>query len=436
VADRGFLLALALTAALPPEAAAGPALVVRASRLWDGRSDRPLSPGVVVIVDGRIEAVGPGASLPAGATMIDLGDATLLPGLMDAHTHLSFESTDDWRQDQLDQLKKSVAELAIDATAYARKTLMAGFTTVRDLGSADLLDVGLRNAIAAGVVPGPRMLVAVIGARGGHCDPTGGFRPRLMKEPGTLQGVASGPEEMRAAVRFVASHGADVIKTCATGGVLSEQDRVDSPQLSQAELDALVDEAHALGRKAAAHAHGAEGAKRAVRAGVDSVEHGSFLDDEALQLMKQRGTFLVYTPTLCSTPLLEKGGAPKAVLDKSRAADAAQDAAFQKAVKLGVRLAFGSDAAVCPHGTQIAQFRSQVKLGQSPLAALRSATSADAELLGVADRLGTLQPGKLADVVAVPGDPTVDIGQMERLFFVMKEGVVYRNDRARPAAPR
>jgi imidazolonepropionase-like amidohydrolase len=169
---------------------------------------------------------------------------------------------------------------------------------------------------------------------------------------------------------------------------------------------------------------------------VDSVEHGSFLDDEALQLMKQRGTFLVYTPTLCSTPLLEKGGAPKAVLDKSRAADAAQDAAFQKAVKLGVRLAFGSDAAVCPHGTQIAQFRSQVKLGQSPLAALRSATSADAELLGVADRLGTLQPGKLADVVAVPGDPTVDIGQMERLFFVMKEGVVYRNDRARPAAPR
>ena len=195
-----------------------------------------------------------------------------------------------------------------------------------------------------------------------------------------------------------------------------------------------MDEAHALGRKTAAHAHGAEGARRAVNAGIDSIEHGSFLDDEALQMMKQRGTYLVYTPTLCSTPLLEKGGAPKEVLAKSRAADAAQDAAFQKALKLGVRVAFGSDAAVCPHGTQIGQFRSQVKLGQSPVAALRSATSVDAELLGVADRVGTLKAGKLADVVAVPGDPTVDIGQVEQLFFVMKEGVVHRNDRAPAAA--
>ena len=434
--DRALLLAAALVAGLPLDAVAGTAVVLRAARLWDGTSDRPVSPGVVVVVDGRIQAVGAGASVPAGATTIDLGEATLLPGLIDAHTHLTFESTPDWKQDQLDQLKKSVTELAIDATAFARKTLMAGFTTVRDVGSADLIDVGLRNAINAGVVPGPRMLVAVyaIGARGGHCDPTGGFRPQLMKEPGTVQGVASGPDEMRAAVRFVTKHGADVVKTCATGGVLSEQDRVDSPQLTQAELDALVDEAHALGRKAAAHAHGAEGAKWAVRAGIDSIEHGSFLDDEALQLMKQRGTFLVYTPTLCSTPLLEKGGAPKEVLAKSRAADAAQDAAFQKALKLGVRLAFGSDSAVCPHGTQIGQFRSQVKLGQSPVAALRSATSADAELLGVADRLGTLKAGKLADVVAVPGDPTVDIGQMEQLFFVMKEGVVYRNDRGTASA--
>ena len=433
--ERSLLVVVAVLAALPLDAVAGPPVVLHAARLWDGTSDRPVSPGVVVVVDGRIQAVGPGVSIPDGATTLDLGDATLLPGLIDAHTHLSFESTPDWKQDQLDELKKSDPELAIDATAYARRTLMAGFTSVRDVGSDHLIDVGLRNAINAGVVPGPRMLVAVIaiGARGGHCDPTGGFRPNLMKEPGTTEGVASGPDGMRAAVRFMAKHGADVIKTCATGGVLSEQDRVDSPQLTQAELDALVDEAHALGRKAAAHAHGAEGAKRAVRAGIDSIEHGSFLDDEALQLMKQKGTFLVYTPTLCSTPLLEKGGAPKAILDKSRAADAAQDSAFQRALKLGVRVGFGSDAAVCPHGTQIGQFRYQVKLGQSPVAALRSATSADAELLGLSDRLGTLTAGKVADVVAVPGDPTADIGQVEQLFFVMKEGVVYRNDRAPPA---
>ena len=220
---------------------------------------------------------------------------------MDAHTHLSFESSLDWKQDQLDGLKKPITEQAIDATEYARRTLLAGFTTVRDLGSSDLIDVGLRNAINAGKVPGPRMLVAVnaIGARGGHCDPTGGFRPDLLKEPGPEQGVANGPDEIRAAVRFDTKHGADVIKTCATGGVLSEADKVDSPQLTQAELDALVDEAHALGRKTAAHAHGAEGAKRAIRAGIDSIEHGSFLDDEAFELMRKKGTYFVPTPLPC-----------------------------------------------------------------------------------------------------------------------------------------
>jgi imidazolonepropionase-like amidohydrolase len=385
----------------------------------------------VVVSDGKIVAAGSSAQVPAGARVVDLGDATLLPGLMDAHTHLSFESSLDWKQDQLDSLKKPIAEQAIIATEYARRTLLAGFTTVRDVGSSDLIDVGLRNAINAGKVPGPRMLVAVnaIGSRGGHCDPTGGFRPELLKEPGTDQGVANGPDEVRAAVRFDAKHGADVIKTCATGGVLSEADKVDSPQLTQAELDALVDEAHALGRKTAAHAHGAEGAKRAIRAGIDSIEHGSFLDDEAFDLMRKKGTYFVPTPLPCIMQRLRDARAPANIIEKAAAADAKAGETLKRAIAKNARIAFGSDAAVCPHGTQVNQFGIFVKAGMKPLAAIRTATSVDAALLGVTDR-GTLEAGKLADLVAVPGDPSRDIAVMEKVFFVMKGGAVVRNDRA------
>jgi imidazolonepropionase-like amidohydrolase len=406
-------------------------VVLRAARLYDGKSDAVTSPGVVVVEGGTIRALGARATIPSGAQVIDLGDATLLPGLMDAHTHLSQESSLDWKQDQLDYLKKPIPEQAIDATEYARRTLLAGFTSVRDVGSSDLIDVGLRNAINAGKIPGPRMLVAAnaIGARGGHCDPTGGFRPGLLKEPGTQEGIANGPEEIRAAVRFATKHGADVIKTCATGGVLSEQDKVDSPQLTQAELDALVDEAHALGRKTAAHAHGAEGAKRAIRAGIDSIEHGTFLDDEAFELMKKRGTYLTPTPLPCIMDRLRKGGAPQRILEKAATADARARGMIKAAIAKNVRIAFGSDAAVCPHGSQINQFAIFVQEGMKPLAAIRTATSVDAALFGVTDR-GTLEAGKLADIVAVPGDPSRDISQMEKLFFVMKGGTVYRNDRA------
>ena len=404
--------------------------ILKAARLFDGKSDQVVSPGVVVVQDGKIVAAGSRVNEPAGAEVIDLGDATLLPGFMDAHTHMTGEATGDWKKDELDNFKKPIPQLAIEATVYAKRTLMAGFTTVRDLGATELIDIGLRNAINEGAVPGPRMLVAThaISARGGHCDDTAGYRPGLLKEPGIEEGVADGPDQIRAAVRFNAKHGADVIKVCASGGVLSLADKVDSPQLTQAELDALVSEAHALGRRAAAHAHGAEAAKRAVRAGIDSIEHGSFVDDEGLDLMKQKGTYFVYTPVLCIKERLKKAGAPANIVAKADAAVDAADATVKRAIAKGVKIAFGSDAAVCPHGSQVNQFANMVRLGIKPLAALRSATSVDAKLLDLDKTLGTLEPGKIADVIGVPGDPSRDVAVTEKVFFVMKDGTVYRND--------
>ena len=409
-------------------------IVLRAARLYDGKSDAVVSPGLLVVDGNKISTVGAGGEPPAGAEVIDLGEVTLLPGFMDAHTHLSSEMTEDWKRDELDQFKKEIAERAIEASEHARRTLMAGFTTVRDLGSDHFIDIGLRNAINAGKVPGPRVLAAgnAIGARGGHCDDGAGYRQGLLRESDITDGVADGADQMRAAVRYTIKHGADVIKVCASGGVLSLTDKVDSPQLTQAELDALVDEAHALGRKAAAHAHGAEAAKRALRAGIDSIEHGTFMDDEALDLMKKRNAWLVFTPTLCMEERMKKNGAPPQVVAKASAAKEREDQMFRRALQKGVNLAFGSDAAVCPHGSQLAQFAKMVSLGMKPLAAIRAATSGDARLLGVDDKLGTLAAGKLADVIAVAGDPRRDVHALEHVVFVMKDGVVYKNDRSAP----
>jgi imidazolonepropionase-like amidohydrolase len=437
-----WLLAGISTVAVVPAIAQTPksakTYVLKSARMFDGKSNGVSSPGLIVVTDGKIIGVGAKATVPAGAETIDLGDATLLPGFIDAHTHLTSMYSDDWKQNALDSLQKSIAEQALDASANARVTLMAGFTTVRDVGSHDYLDVGLRNAIRDGVVPGPRMLVTVhaLGSTGGHCDHEGGFRAGLFgKESDPLDGVINGPDQARYAVRLDHKYGADMIKVCATGGVLSLTDDVDTPQLTQAELDAIVDEAHALRRKTAAHAHGNEGAKRAVLAGIDSIEHGSFIQDETLDLMKQRGTYLV--PTLIAGESLgekiDKGMyLPPAIVAKTRAALSARSQMFQHALAKGVKIGFGTDAAVYKHGRNAEEFHLMVDLGMKPIDALRSAALADAELLGLQDKIGTLDVGKLADVIALPGDPVENIRQTEKVFFVMKEGVIYRNDRSSP----
>jgi len=407
-------------------------IVIKAARMFDGVSDRVVSPGLVVVLGEKIRGVGPGAEIPAGSDVIDLGDATILPGFMDAHTHLTLAYDTDYRRQQMDILTKNVAERALDASATARVTLMAGFTTVRDVGAADFIDVGLRNAIASGKVPGPRMLVSTnaIGATGGHCDNTAGFNYGLFShESGVRDGVANGPEQMRLAVRFNIKYGADVIKTCATGGVLSLTDDVDTPQLTQAELDAMVDEAHALRRKTAAHAHGASGAKRAIKAGIDSIEHGSFLDDEALDMMKARGTY--YVPTMMAAEglreILEKGYVPPQIAAKARAAMAALDKTVANAIAKQVKIALGTDAGVYEHGRNAEEFAQMVRVGMKPIDALKSGTSVDAQLLGVFEKTGSLETGKWADIVVVPGNPAQDIHMVEKAMFVMKAGTVYKN---------
>ena len=406
-------------------------IVLRAARLFDGKSNQLIAPAVVVVTDTRIVDVGSRAPEPPGAEVIDLGDATLLPGFMDAHTHITTERGDSNAQDRVSGLEMTTAEKTLAAAELARKTLMAGFTTIRNLGAEEFIDIGLRNAIARGLTPGPRILAAVrgIGTLGGHCDSTNGFRFGLLDPRQEGPNVAVGAEGMRQAVRWNIKYGADVIKTCASGGVLSLNDDVDSPQLTPEELNALVDQAHTQRRKAAAHSHGAEAAKRAVRAGIDSIEHGSFLDDEALRLMKEKGTF--YVPTLMAIEGIRERMAAGAKMDprqvrKARLAMDAIDTTVRKALSMGVRIAMGTDAGVYPHGRNAEELHLLVDRGMKPIDALKATTSVDAELFGISERTGTLEAGKLADVVAVPGDPLVNIRTVEKVIFVMKEGVVYR----------
>ncbi len=406
--------------------------VLRAARIFDGHDIR--TPGLVVVAGSSIVGVGPGTAIPAGAQIIDFGDATLSPGFIDAHTHLSMLYNANYNKGLLDSLQQTIPEQTLLATPNLKKTLLAGVTTVRDVGSSDYMDVGLRNAVNAGVIEGPRMLVAVnaIGATGGHCDGQDGFRANLFgRETGPGDGVINSADEGRRAVRLNIKYGADVIKICATGGVLSLTDDVDTPQLTQEEMNAIVEEAHALRRKTAAHAHGSEGAKRAVLAGIDSVEHGAFLNDETLDLMKSHGTY--YIPTLMAVEggkeILAKGGYPPTVTAKMTAASESINNVVRKAIAKGLKIGLGTDAAVYPHGRNTEEFHLLTALGMSPLEALRAGTSVDAELLGIAKNVGTLEAGKLADIVVIPGDPIQNIRQVEKVVFVMKEGVVYKDER-------
>jgi imidazolonepropionase-like amidohydrolase len=414
--------------------AADELIVLKAARMFDGKSNSLVQNGVIVVKDDKIVDAGSNVQIPDGARVIDLGDATLCPGFMDAHTHLTADFSGNYNERRLQELDLNVSEQAIRATEFARVTIEAGFTTVRDLGSHfvashEFVDVALRNSINKGVIVGPRMLVATkgIGATGGHFDPTNGFRDFLFgREPDYTDGIANGPDEIRKAVRFEVKNGADVIKAAVSGGVLSLTDEVDTPQLTPAEMAALVDEAHRLRKKVAVHCHGDQVAREAIDAGVDSIEHGSFMKSDTLTMMKKKGIFL--TPTLMASEWImgKIDNYPPALQAKAKAATAARSDMFRNAVKMGVRISFGTDAAVFPHGQNAKEFKLMVDLGMSPIDALKSATSNDAELLGIAHKVGTLEKGKLADVIAVPGDPTADITATERVSFVMKEGRIIR----------
>lgn len=421
-------------------AAADQTIALKAARLFDGKSKTLVQNGVVIVQGDKIVDVGSNLAIPSGAKVVDLGDATLSPGFMDAHTHLTLDYSGNYNERRLKELDLNVSEHAIKAVGWARDTVEAGFTTVRDLGSRfvgshEFVDVALRNSINHGVIVGLRMLVATygIGATGGHFDSTAGFRAGLLgREPGFSEGMADGPDAIRKAVRFEVKNGADVIKAAVSGGVLSLADEVDTPQLTPAEVAALVDETHRLRKKVAVHCHGDQAGREAIEAGVDSIEHGSFLKPETLTLMKNKGTFL--TPTLMATEYImgKIDNYPPALQAKAKAAAAARSEMFRNAVKMGVKISFGTDAAVFPHGQNAKEFKLMVDLGMAPIDALKAATSNDAELFGIAQKVGTLEKGKLADIIAMPGDPTADITATERVSFVMKEGKIIRNGAPTP----
>jgi imidazolonepropionase-like amidohydrolase len=409
-----------------PALAVSRPIVLKAARLFDSVSGTLINGAVIVVQGNKIQTVGGGAPLPADAQVIDLGDATLLPGFIDAHVHLSQESGPNWYLDFYHDLMRFPAEQALYGAHYAKLTLEAGFTTVRDVGSENYLALGLRNAIAAGVIPGPRMLVSnyAIGATGGHADQDP-YPPERIAPAGPIKGVCNGPEQCREAVRYQLKFGADVIKFMPSGGVLSLSDPVDNPQLTQEEMNAIVSEAHNWGRKVAAHCHGDRAAKMAIAAGVDSIEHGTFLKDDTLLEMKKKHVYLVATLFAGAWvgERLDKFPAPIAA--KARAAAAQSQTMFQHAVKLGTPLALGTDAAVEPHGLNAREFSLMVQNGLTPAQALMAGTAHGADLLGVADKVGTLSAGKLADIVAVAGNPLTDLKTTEHPVFVMKEGVIY-----------
>lgn len=405
-------------------------VVLRAAQIIDGTGAEPIKNGVVVVTDDKIVAVGASGSvrIPGGARTIDLGDVTLLPGFIDAHTHITGRTLGDSEADN-SLVHDYESFSAILGVGNAEKTLLGGFTTIRNVGAANFDDLALRKAISDGWIIGPRIIAAAhaIGITGGHCDENG-FKPGLA-DGDYKTGVADGVEDVRRAVRYQVKYGADVIKICATGGVLSEGDAVGATQYTYEEMKSIVDEATKLERKVAAHAHGTEGIKIAVRAGVSSIEHGSFLDEEGAKMMASRGTYLV--PTLMAGETVErlaKSGILKGFrAEKALAAATAMRNSIKIAVANRVLIALGTDAGVIPHGTNAHEFTLMVEWGgMRPMDAIVAGTMNGAKLLGLDKSVGSLTPGKYADIVAVPNDPLKDIRRMERVVFVMKNGTIYK----------
>jgi imidazolonepropionase-like amidohydrolase len=421
-------LALLLTTSAYAAEAQPTAIALHCGHLFDSNTGKLLGETTIITDGKRIKDVKPGRADAPGAQIVELGSATCLPGLIDSHTHLTGQTSP---TGYTDQFRWNVADYAIRSTVYAQRTLEAGFTTVRNLGDNSGESISLRNAINAGIVPGPRIFSAgpAIGSTGGHADGTDGYRQDLAGDPGPKDGIINGPDDAWKAVRQHYKDGADVIKIMPSGGVLDESSSVDNAQMTIDEVKAVVAAAHDYGFTVAAHAHGAEAIRRAVIGGVDSIEHGTFMDDADMKLMKEHGTW--YVPTIIAGKYVEEkanvpGYYPAQVAAKAKMVGPIIQQTAGKAYKAGVKIAFGTDAAVYPHGQNAKEFQYMVEAGMPPAFVLQAATTHAAELLKKTKDLGSVEPGKFADVIAVDGNPLDDVKLMQKVGFVMKEGVIYK----------
>jgi imidazolonepropionase-like amidohydrolase len=427
--SAGIAALLSAGSSVAAEAPAAPAVTaLLCGHLIDTVAGKVLGETTIVIEGGHVREVLSGSQAPAGAAAIDLKSQTCMPGLIDSHTHLTGQTS---RTEYVDRYHWNVADYAIRSTVYARRTLLAGFTTVRNLGDGDNESAALRNAVNAGIVPGPRIFTAgkAIGSTGGHADPTDGLNQTLARDLGAVDGIINGPEDAVKAVREHYKLGDDVIKIMPSGGVLDEGASGDNSQMTLEEIRAVVTTAHDYGFAVAAHAHGAEAIRRAVVGGVDSIEHGTFMDAEDMKLMVEHGTY--YVPTIIAGDFVARqakipGYYPATIARKAQEIGPLIQATAGRAYKAHVKIAFGTDAAVYPHGENAHEFELMVGAGMPPMFCIQAATVNAATLLRHEKELGSVAAGKIADVVAVPGNPIDDISLMKRVSFVMKEGIVYK----------